>query len=901
MATSESSVRRALRRVGEAGTPSPAEAETLMHARGRELDRLILIAGSVRDAGLAGAGRPGTVTYSRNVFVPVTRLCRNRCHYCTFTSSPAALARSGAEPFLPEAEVLDLVGRAARAGCKEVLMTLGDRPEDRWPPARTWLERAGYTSTLGYVRELAVRILRTTGLLPHINPGAMSWEEIGRLRPVAPSLGTMLETTADRLWSTPGGAHHGSVDKEPAVRLRVLRDAGRLAVPFTTGILVGIGETRAERVDSLLAVRAMAQQFGNVQEVIVQNFRAKPGTPMRSSGDLDPTEYLATVAVARLVLGPSVRIQVPPNLSEPEQLPRLLAAGVDDWGGISPVTDDHVNPERPWPGLEELARTSRAAGFELVERLAVHPEYVRAADHWLDPRVVDHVRALADPVTGLADPTATPKGLPWREPDPLRDAGGPGVPGPVTAPAGTGRDGRAPAACPGRQETRTRSARGFDELYGNWDLLREQARRALGTGTAPAPPLLDATAPGSRDATVPDSRDVVLPDRRDATAPERIDPETAEALRRAESGGADLPREQALALATATGPALEALVDLADGLRQQAVGDDVTYVVNRNINFTNVCYTGCRFCAYARRRQDPDALRLTLDEVGDRAGEAWLAGATEICMQGGIDPHLPASGYFDLARTVKAAAPRIHLHAFSPMEVINGAARTGLSVTEWFQEARTAGVDSVPGTAAEILDDDVRWLLTKGKIPTSTWVEVISAAHAAGLPSSSTMMYGHVDSPEHWVMHLRLLADLQRESLEHRAAAFTEFVPLPFVHHNTPIYLAGVCRPGPTMRENVLVHALARVLLHGLIPNVQTSWVKLGTEGTRTMLRGGANDLGGTLMEEAISRTAGARFGSALTETELRSIASGISRRPRERTSLYGVPEHRPGPFPVVR
>jgi len=859
---SDSAMRRALRRGRDGVTLDPAEAEVLLHARGADLDQLLGAASAVRDAGLASAGRSGTVTYSRKVFVDVTRLCRDRCHYCTFVQTPAQLAGQGKAPFLTADEVLRIARHGASLGCKEVLFTLGDRPEERWPEAAAWLEEAGYPSTLGYVRALAVQVLEKTGLLPHVNPGVMSWQELSRLKPVSPSMGMMLETSSRRLFETPGLAHHGSPDKDPAVRLRTIEDAGRLSVPFTTGILVGIGETYAERVQSLFDLRRLARQYGHVQEVIVQNFRAKPRTAMRDAPDAEPDDYLATVALARLLLGPTMRIQVPPNLSAPEQLPRLLAAGADDWGGVSPLTPDHVNPERPWPQLDDLARRSADAGFLLTERLTVHPEFVRAGEPWIDPRVAGHVAALADRSTGLADPAATPIGRPWQEPDPQ-----------------WGSSGRIELHTEIDTAGRSTDRRGdFDAVYGDWQVLKEQARFGASSGTGSA-------AVGSPSAVASVG----------GPGAERIEPEVAAALRAAERDPAGLTDEQALVLAQADGPALAVLARIADDLRRAVAGDDVTYVVNRNLNFTNVCYTGCRFCAFAQRRRDADAFTLSLEQVADRVEEAWGLGATEVCMQGGIDPELPASAYFDLARSVKARVPGIHLHAFSPMEVVNGANRTGLPIREWLLEARDAGVDSLPGTAAEILDDEVRWLLTKGKLPTSAWVEVISTAHSVGLPTSSTMMYGHVDAPQHWVAHLRLLASIQRRSLDGGAAAFSEFVALPFVHHNAPIYLAGVARPGPTMRENLVVHALARILLHGLIDNIQTSWVKLGVAGTRAMLQAGCNDVGGTLMEETISRMAGSQHGSAMTVGELRGLAEGIGRPVRERSTLYGpVPQRRP-------
>ncbi|WUC41200.1 bifunctional FO biosynthesis protein CofGH [Streptomyces cellulosae] len=828
------SMRRALKRARDGVALDRAEATVLLQARGEDLTDLSASAARVRDAGLAEAGRPGVITYSRKVFLPLTRLCRDRCHYCTFATVPGRLRRAGHGMFLPPGEVLDIARRGAALGCKEALFTLGDRPEERWPEAREWLAAEGYDSTLAYVRAMAIRVLEETGLLPHLNPGVLSWTDFQRLKPVAPSMGMMLETTATRLWSEPGGPHHGSPDKEPAVRLRVLEDAGRSSVPFTSGILIGIGETYEERAESLFALRKVSRAHHGIQELIIQNFRAKPDTAMRGMPDAELDELVATVAVARLVLGPTACLQAPPNLVDAEY-GRLIAAGIDDWGGISPLTIDHVNPERPWPQIEELAEQSRAAGFELQERLCVYPEFVRRGEPWLDPRLRPHVAALADPETGLARPDALPKGLPWQEPDEAFTA--------------TGRtDLHRTIDTEGRTGDRRAD---FDEVYGDWDALRE------------------AAAPGM--------------------VPERIDTDVREALRTAADDPTKLTDAEALALFHADGPALDALCRIADDVRKSAVGDDVTYIVTRNINFTNVCYTGCRFCAFAQRRTDADAYTLSLEQVADRAAQAWDVGAVEVCMQGGIHPDLPGTAYFDIARAVKERVPGMHVHAFSPMEVVNGATRTGMSIREWLTAAKEAGLDTIPGTAAEILDDEVRWILTKGKLPAATWIEVVETAHELGIRSSSTMMYGHVDQPRHWLGHLRTLAGIQQ-----RTGGFTEFVTLPFVHTNAPVYLAGIARPGPTVRDNRAVTAMARLLLHPWIPNIQTSWVKLGAEGAAEMLRSGANDLGGTLMEETISRMAGSSYGSYKSVKDLIAVADAAGRPAKPRTTLYGeVPEER--------
>jgi FO synthase len=826
-------LRRVLRRARDGVALNIDEAAVAMTARGDDLVDLCASAARVRDAGLESAGRRGVggrlpITYSRKVFIPVTHLCRDSCHYCTFVTVPGKLRAQGAGMYLEPDEILDIARRGAELGCKEALFTLGDRPEDRWPEAREWLGERGYDSTLSYVRAMAIRVLEETGLLPHLNPGVMSWAEMSRLKPVAPSMGMMLETTSRRLFETKGLAHYGSPDKDPAVRLRVLTDAGRLSIPFTTGLLVGIGETLPERADTLHAIRKSHKEFGHVQEVIVQNFRAKEHTAMAAVPDAGIEDYLATVAVARLVLGPGMRIQAPPNLVSRDECLALVAAGVDDWGGVSPLTPDHVNPERPWPALDDLAAVTVEAGYDLVQRLTAQPKYVQAGAAWIDPRVRGHVVALADPATGLAR-DVNPVGRPWQEPDDVESSGR------VDLNAAIDTEGR-------NSEARS----DLDSAFGDWESIRAHVHELA------------------------------------ARAPERIDTDVLAALRSAERDPARCTDDEYLALATADGPALEAVAALADSLRRDIVGDAVTFVVNRNINFTNICYTGCRFCAFAQRKGDADAYSLSTEEVADRAWEAHVQGATEVCMQGGIDPELPVTGYADLVRAVKARVPSMHVHAFSPMEIANGVTKSGLSIREWLISLREAGLGSIPGTAAEILDDEVRWVLTKGKLPTSMWIDIVTTAHEVGLRSSSTMMYGHVDSPRHWVAHLNVLREIQD-----RTGGFTEFVPLPFVHQNSPLYLAGAARPGPTHRDNRAVHALARIMLHGRISHIQTSWVKLGVARTQVMLNGGANDLGGTLMEETISRMAGSEYGSAKTVAELVAIAEGIGRPARQRTTTY--------------
>jgi FO synthase len=829
--SNEPQIVRALARAAAGKALDLDEATALLDARGDAFEQLLALAGQVRDAGLRDAGRPGVITFSKKVFIPLTRLCRDRCHYCTFATVPHKLPAA----FLDRDEVLAIARAGAALGCKEALFTLGDRPEERWPQAKEWLAERGYESTLDYVRASAVAVLEETGLLPHLNPGVLSWEELQRLRPVAPSMGMMLETTATRLWSEPGGPHYGSPDKEPAVRLRVLADAGRVGVPFTTGILIGIGETNAERVDSIFAIRRSAREYGHIQEVIIQNFRAKPDTAMRSVPDASVLDLAATVAVARLILGPGVRLQAPPNLID-SSFDLLVRAGIDDWGGVSPLTPDHVNPERPWPHLDELAQLTAESGFELRERLTIYPSYVLGAERWLDPRLFPHVLALAD-ATGMGAPDATVVGRPWQEPDEIFSQGRTDLHATIDT------DGR------------TGDRRGdFEGVYGDWSQLAESAAQS---GSSSAGGVISYTGV-----------------------------EVLAALRIAGNDPASLldpaNEQAALALFHADGPALDELCRIADDVRADVVGEDVTYVVNRNINFSNVCYVGCRFCAFAQRESDADAYRLSVSQVADRAQEAWADGATEVCIQGGIDPKLPVTIYADMVREIKARVPGMHVHAFSPMEIVTAASKAGVSIRDWLTSLREAGLDTIPGTAAEILDDDVRWVLTKGKLPTSAWLEVVETAHSLGIRSSSTMMYGHVDHPRHWLGHFRVLAALQD-----RTGGLTEFVALPFVHTNSPIYLAGIARPGPTWQENRAVHAMARLLLHGRIRNIQCSWVKLGDEGTVAMLRGGCNDLGGTLMEETISRMAGSAHGSARTIEQLHGIAAAAGRPARQRTTSY--------------
>jgi FO synthase len=811
-------LRRSLARARAGKVLSLDEVETLLSARGAALDELLAIASGLRDL-----GHGTTITYSRKVFIPLTMLCRDHCHYCTFAKPPARLDR----PFLTPEEVVTIAEAGRAQGCKEALFTLGDKPEDRYPVARAWVAERGYHSTLDYLRAVSIKVIEETGLLPHLNPGVMTWEDMARLKHVSASMGIMLETSSERL-SGKGGPHFGSPDKVPAIRLRTIEDAGRLSIPFTSGILVGIGETLRERAESLFALRELHRKYRHLQEVIIQNFKAKPGTAMHDAPEPEGEEFLATVAAARVVFGPRMNVQAPPNLSDP-CYPKLIDAGINDWGGVSPVTIDHVNPEAPWPKLRDLELRTQEKGYTLCERLAIYPEYAIKPDPWVAGKMQEPVHRLTGP-DGLAREGQRPEPTPWQDPEVQWK--------PRTIDLAFAKGPRA-----GLREDAV-------DVYGDFDAI--SVTREWATRKRPGPARLDA--------------------------------ELKRALTKAQVGkGADLTDQEALALFQAEGPALDEVCRVADDLRLEAVGDEITYVVNRNINFTNVCYTGCRFCAFAQREIDPESYTLSLEEVADRAQEAWDYGATEVCIQGGLHPSLPGDFYFRILEAIKARVPDIHIHAFSPMEVLNGATRLGISFREFLQECRRLGLGTIPGTAAEILDDEVRWVLTKGKLPADTWEEIVKTAHTLGIRSSSTIMFGHVDAPPHWVGHIRRLARIQDET-----GGFTEFVPLPFVWQNSPIYLAGKARPGATLDEDRQMHAVARILLHTRIRNIQVSWVKMGMEYCKLILRGGANDFGGTLMEETISRMAGAEWGIRKEPEEFIQAIREIGRVPAERTTTYG-------------
>ena len=760
----------------------PSSEEALALAGFSDIPTLSAIA---EELCLAGHGT--RVTFSKKVFIPLTKLCRDVCHYCTFAEAPGQCGR----PYLLHDEVLKIARAGAGAGCKEALFTLGDKPELRYRAARDALAALGHATTHSYLEACARLVVEETGLLPHLNPGVMDDETIKRLRDVSVSQGLMLESASDRL-SARGGPHFGSPDKLPAARLATLRAAGEAQVPFTTGILIGIGETRRERIEALVAIRELHERYGHIQEIIIQNFRAKPGTRMADAPEPSVEDHAWTVAVSRIIFGPEMNIQAPPNL-RPDGAADLVRSGINDWGGVSPVTPDHVNPESPWPHLNALEEVTKASGRILCQRLAVYPRFAAEPERWL-------AESLRAPVLDCSD------------------GGG---------------------------------------------LAREDTWHA---GSSAVPPPEGIVCLMSR------------PSKAASTCVERI-------LERAENREA-LDVDEIECLFGVRGPDFGAVCRAADRLRADAVGDVVTYVVTRNINYTNACTYGCRFCAFSKGRLSTShrdrPYNLELDEIARRTRQAWERGATEVCLQGGIRPGYTGATYLDIVAAVKDGAAQIHVHAFSPLEVWHGAHSLGMDVSAFLRRLRQAGLASLPGTAAEILDDEVRAVLCPDKITTAQWLEVMASAHEVGLRSTATIMFGHVDRPRHWARHLVRVRDLQR-----RTGGFTEFVPLPFVHMEAPIYLKGEARMGPTFREAVLMHALARLVLLPHIQNIQASWVKLGPEGAAVCLNAGVNDIGGTLMNESITRAAGAAYGQELAPREMERLIRGSGRVPMQRTTLY--------------
>ena len=800
----------ALLRAVESGD-RPDSAEAMMWLTDAPLAALLPVAEALT---LAGFG--DTVSYSRKVFIPLTQLCRDVCHYCTFAKAPRNLKAA----YLTEEEVLEIAFAGKAADCKEALFTLGDKPEARYAAARRGLEASGSTSTLQYLERVARRVIDETGLLPHLNPGTMDAASLARLRGVSASMGLMLESASDRLCER-GGAHFGSPDKRPAVRLATLAAAGELAIPMTTGLLIGIGETRRERIESLVALRDLHEKYGHLQEIIIQNFKAKIGTKMARATEPTRDDQLWTIATARLLFGSSMSIQAPPNL-QPQSLTSLLHAGVNDWGGVSPITPDHVNPEAPWPHLQELERATEAAGRNLLERLALVPTYAIRAEQWTDSAITPRVRRFID--------------------------------------------GRGFARAD-RWYAGSNSA--LPRLAARWSSLTRRQHAEDFPGEASADPA---------QANVAHTHPIHIGRRASSVS----------AIIRAAQAGHALDEDDIVRLFTLDGRDLDRMIAAADELRHESVGDTVTYVVNRNINYTNICLYHCGFCAFSKGRGSRNlrgpAYNLELDEVARRTLEAADAGATEVCLQGGIHPSFTGQTYLDIVRAVKEAVPGMHVHAFSPLEILHGATTLGMPLAAYLERLLYAGLSTLPGTAAEILDDEIRAVICPDKLSSEEWLTVIGTAHEVGLRTTSTIMFGHVEHPVHWARHLMRLRVLQE-----RTGGISEFVPLGFVHMEAPLWRKGRTRSGPTFREAVLMHAVPRLVLHPAIRNIQTSWVKMGAEGAALCLDAGANDLGGTLMNESITRAAGGVHGQKLDAATLQAIASSIGRPAHQRTTLYGT------------
>ena len=768
----------------------PTEEEALSLSKIEDIKKLTEIASCLRDE-----GHRNIISFSRKIFIPLTKLCRDFCHYCTFAEKP----KKQKQNFMTKDEVMELVKQGEKYGCKEALFTLGEKPEKRYRSAQAELESLGHKTTLSYLTEIAKIVISESSLMPHINAGTMSSNELKRLREVSVSQGLMLESSSKRL-TRKGGPHFGSKDKIPAIRLETIRLAGLEKIPLTSGILIGIGETRTERIESLLELRKLNEKYGHIQEIIIQNFRAKPGTKMQYANEPGINELEWTIAIARIIFGSEMNIQAPPNLSRGE-LPALIDAGINDWGGISPVTPDFVNPEFPWPNLSDLSivtsKNNGVSGIKkiLTERLAIYPDYVLKGNTWLDSSVYPKVLQASD------------------------------------------REGFA----------------------------REDSWLA---GKEILPPEIFTKKLGQQNILVETKVDEILG---------KVSIKTIWSEKEIET------------LLTSRGDDFDKVCKAADELRKQVIGDVITYTINRNINYTNICTYRCGFCAFSKGKMSEN-LRgkpydLNLNEIISRSKEAWELGATEICLQGGIHPHYSGKTYLEICKAIKSNVPEIHIHAFSPLEVWQGAKTLGITVKDFLLHLRDAGLDSLPGTAAEVLDDEVRAIICPDKLSTKQWLSVMRDAHNLGFKTTSTLMFGHVEKPQHLARHFLRLIELQRET-----NGFTEFVPLPFVHMEAPIFLKGKARKGPTFRESVLIHAVARLILHPHFKNIQTSWVKMGPEGVKGCLNSGANDLGGTLMNESITRAAGAIHGQEMSPAKMEKIIKNVNRTPKQRTTIYGTP-----------
>ena len=746
-----------------------------------ELDDLMQKAKEVRGDDIK------VITYSKKVFIPLTELCRDVCHYCTFAKAPKKLDA----PYLEPDQVLAIAEQGKEQFVKEALFTLGEKPEMRYQVAKDHLQKLGFETTIEYLGSMSKLVYEETGLLPHLNPGNMTLLEMEKLREYSVSMGIMLESSSDRLCGK-GGPHFGSPDKQPATRLQTMKNAGKLRIPITTGILIGIGETIEERIQSLLDIKNLHKEYGHIQEVIIQNFIPKENTRMKKHSPASKEDLLWTLSAARIIFGKDMNIQCPPNLNS-DYLDQILDCGINDWGGVSPITIDHVNPESPWPQIEQLEKITNNKGMELVERLAIYPEYIEDQS-WYDKNLHSGILELSD-----------------------------------------------------------------SSRYGRHDQWR--------CGES-----LSIPASGKHDLWV-----------------NKISGDISHEIKKIldkSIHGFDLDHDEITKLFHTRGDDYHLVLNHADRLRQKINGDEVTYVITRNINYTNICKYSCHFCAFSKGKTKEN-LRgkpylINNDEVADRALEAWSKGAHEVCLQGGIHPHYDGYTYIDICKAIKERVPEIHIHAFSPLEVTHGASSLGLPIDEYLQKLKEAGLSTMPGTAAEILDDAVRENICPDKLTSEEWINVIKTAHRVGIKTTSTIMFGHTEQPADWSTHLIKLRDLQKET-----GGITEFIPLPYVSMESPMYKRGNSRPGPTFNEVLLMHAVSRIALNPHIKNIQASWVKLGKEGALSCLNAGVNDMGGTLMNESISRAAGSIHGQEFEANRMEEFIINSERRPQLRNTIY--------------
>ena len=727
------------------------------------------------------------ITYSKKVFIPLTELCRDVCHYCTFAKVPKKLDA----PYLEPDQVLAIAEQGKAQFVKEALFTLGEKPEMRYQVAKDHLQKLGFETTIEYLGSMSKLVYEETGLLPHLNPGNMTLLEMEKLREYSVSMGIMLESSSERLCGK-GGPHFGSPDKQPVTRLQTMKNAGKLRIPITTGILIGIGETIEERIQSLLDIKNLHKEYGHIQEVIIQNFIPKENTRMKKHSPASKEDLLWTLSAARIIFGKDMNIQCPPNLNS-DYLGQILDCGINDWGGVSPITIDHVNPESPWPQIEQLEKITNNKGMELVERLAIYPEYIEDQS-WYD-------KNLHSGILELSDSSRYGRHDQWR--------------------------------C---GESLSIPESGKHDLWVN---------KKSGDVSYEIKKILDKSIHGF-----------------------------------------DLDHDEIIKLFHTRGDDFHLVLNHADRLRQKINGDEVTYVITRNINYTNICKYSCHFCAFSKGKTKEN-LRgkpylINNDEVADRALEAWSKGAHEVCLQGGIHPHYDGYTYIDICKAIKERVPGIHIHAFSPLEVTHGASSLGLPIDEYLQKLKEAGLSTMPGTAAEILDDAVRENICPDKLTSEEWINVIKTAHRVGIKTTSTIMFGHTEQPSDWSTHLIKLRDLQKET-----GGITEFIPLPYVSMESPMYKRGNSRPGPTFNEVLLMHAVSRIALNPHIKNIQASWVKLGKEGALSCLNAGVNDMGGTLMNESISRAAGSIHGQEFEATRMEEFIRNSDRRPQLRNTIY--------------